>query len=100
MQALELFLSRFHKDELWAECLKCGRRYENEEHRCDKEGGDVTETNKGASGQMENDRTSSGSCAKTASLLQMEVSPSTTWAEPTEKRHSTSTVRREGETER
>jgi hypothetical protein len=59
MQALELFLSRFHKDELWAECLKCGRRYENEEHRCDKEGGDVTETNKGASGQMENDRTSS-----------------------------------------
>lgn len=59
MQALELFLSRFHKDELWAECLKCGRRYENEEHRCDKEGDDVTETNKGASGQMENDRTSS-----------------------------------------
>ena len=57
MQALELFLSRFHKDELWAECLKCGRRYENEEHRCDKEGGDVTETNKGASGQMENGRT-------------------------------------------
>ena len=59
MKALELFLSRFHKDELWAECLKCGRRYENEEHRCDKEDGDVTETNKGASGQMENDRTSS-----------------------------------------
>ena len=59
MQALELFLSRFHKDELWAECLKCGRRYENEEHRCDKEVGDFTGTNKGASGQMENGRTSS-----------------------------------------
>ena len=59
MQALELFLSRFHKDELWAECLKCGRRYENEEHRCDKEEGDVTGTNKGASAQMENGRTSS-----------------------------------------
>ena len=56
MKALELFLSRFHKDELWAECLKCGRRYENEEHRCDEEGGDVTGTDNGACRPDENNK--------------------------------------------
>ena len=59
MKALELFLSRFHKDELWAECLKCGKRYENEEHRCDKVKPADVRANNRDSGQMENDRTSS-----------------------------------------
>jgi len=59
MQALELFLSRFHKDEFWAECLKCGRRYESEDHRCDEVKPADVRANNRDSGQMENDRTSS-----------------------------------------
>ena len=48
MNALELFLSKFHRDELWAECLKCGRRYESEDHRCDREEHTEAGTNSGA----------------------------------------------------
>ena len=59
MQALELFLSRFHKDELWAECLKCGRRYENEEHQCDEVKLADVKADNSNSEQMKNGRTSS-----------------------------------------
>ena len=54
MQALELFLSRFHADELWAECLKCGKRYENEDHRCGKQEHPKDKTNCYAHKQTEN----------------------------------------------
>jgi hypothetical protein len=56
MKALELFLSQFHADELWAECLKCGRRYENEDHRCGKQEHPKDKTNCYAHKQTENNK--------------------------------------------